>query len=87
MMTRMDVCDPGAEGEAAVPRERPGLTGSRDVKGNGAGENEEKEENTKCIEAGSGYGVAEDVEEGISGRVVEGVFDGCNAEEERDKED
>lgn len=87
MKTGMDVCDPGAEREAAVARESPGLAGSGDVKGNGAGENEEKEKATKCIEAGLGYSVAEDVEEGISRRVVEGVVDGRNAEEKSDKED
>lgn len=87
MKPRIDVCDPGAERETAVARKCPGLAGSGNVEGHGAGENMDQEKNAKCIETGSGCGIAEDVEEGIFGRVVEGVVNGCNAEKERDKED
>lgn len=41
----MDVCDPGAEREAAVARERPGLAGCGYVKGDCTGEDEYQEKN------------------------------------------
>lgn len=62
MKTGMYVCDPSAEREAAVARERPDLAGSRDVRGHATGEKEDKKKAANCIKARSGYGVAQDVE-------------------------
>lgn len=87
MKPRIDVCDPGAERETAVARKCPDLTGSGNVEKHVAGENEDQGKNAKCIEAGPGCGIAEDVEKGISGGVVECVVNRCNVEKERDKED
>lgn len=87
MQTGMNVCDPSAEREAVVARKRPDLAGSRHVKGHATGEAEDEDKGAECIEAGSRYRVAEDIEERIFGGLVEGVVNGCNAEEKRDEED
>lgn len=87
MKLGMDVCDPCAEGKAAVTRERPGLAGSGDIERHGASKDEDEEKNAERVESGSGYGVAEDVEERVFGGVVEGIVNGCNAEEVGDEED
>jgi len=76
--------DPGAEGQAAVACEGPGLAGAGGGEGDVADHEKEDSDDGEDVGAGdgAGHGELKDVEEGITGGVGEGVVDRWDGEEE-----
>ena len=79
--------DPFREGQAVVARERKRLPAGRCVEGDIGRDGEEQDDHGQGVDAPNRHGVAEDVQKGEAGGVVQGVFDRGEAEEVCDDEE
>ena len=79
LQTRVDVGDPPRKGEAAVARKGPSLPGCGHVEGDVAHNKEKQDDRSERVNAGDGNGIAEHIEKGEGGWIVQCVIDGRDA--------